>query len=426
MPINTTPLGNGIEGLFLKNDRFSTTLISFNFYMPLDREKVSEYSLLPFIMTTCSQKYPDFSRLNYKLSKLYGATLEASTEKVGDLQVLKIGISTINDKYALDNEPLTEQACDMLLRLIFEPKTENEAFFDEDVEREKRKAIEHIRSEINDKRLYAKKRLMEEMYRNDVYGTPKCGTEMQIKALNGETLYNAWKKMLSQAFIRVNVISSSLPQALFTKISERFEEIERENITDCFSHTPTQHLNRVRRVTERMDIAQGKLALGFSCDMSGDDLNTAPLNVMSDIFGGGPYSRLFSNVREKLSLCYYCSAAPTRIKGNITVNCGIESENAVKAETEILNQLEIVRRGEFTDFEYESSIKNICDSLKSYNDSQGMLDYWYTIKVINKIQFTPEEYGELIAKVSREDVINVAKGVQLHTVYSLLPKEEEE
>jgi predicted Zn-dependent peptidase len=175
-----------------------------------------------------------------------------------------------------------------------------------------------------------------------------------------------------------------------------------------------------------MDIAQGKMALGFSCDMSGDDSVTAPLNVMSDIFGGGPYSRLFTNVREKMSLCYYCSAAPVRIKGNISVNCGIESENAVKAETEILNQLDIMRRGEFSDFEFESSIKSICDSLSSYNDSQTMLDYWYTIRVINKVQFAPEEYAELISKVTREDVINVANGVHLHTVYSLLPKEEEE
>lgn len=91
-------LAEGAEGLFIKTERFNTTLISFNFYLPLNKDTVANYALLPFILTSCSEKYPDFRELNYKLSKLYGARLDASTEKYGDYQLLKMTISVINDK----------------------------------------------------------------------------------------------------------------------------------------------------------------------------------------------------------------------------------------------------------------------------------------------------------------------------------------
>ena len=163
--------------------------------------------------------------------------------------------------------------------------------------------------------------------------------------------------------------------------------------------------------------------MGFSCDMYGDDDLSLPLMVMCDIFGGGPYSRLFSNVREKMSLCYYCSASSVRYKGLLTVDSGVEVKNAQKAQDEILNQLEIIKKGEFSDFEFDSSIKSICDSLNTYNDSQNSLDLWYALKINNQNLYSPEDIAEKIKKITKEDVIYAAKGVKLHTVYKLLPKE---
>ena len=164
--------------------------------------------------------------------------------------------------------------------------------------------------------------------------------------------------------------------------------------------------------------------MGFSSDMCGDDDVSLPLMVMTDIFGGGPYSKLFANVREKMSLCYYCSASSVRGKGLITVDSGVEAENADKAQKEILAQLDAVKNGDFADFEYEASLKSLRDSLNSYNDSQVLLDTWYALKAGNKALYSPEEIGEKISAITREDIINAAKGVKLHTVYKLLPKEE--
>ncbi len=425
MAAKITALSNGAEGVFVKNDRFNTTLVSFNFYVPLSRKTAAEYALLPFVLTTCSKKYPDFSRLNFKLAKLYGANLSASAEKVGDFQLLKIAISVIEDRFSLDGESLCDSALGLLTELVFEPKVENNEFCFEDVEREKRKAIEHIRGDLAQKRIYAKKRLIEEMYKNEAYGTPKCGNEEDVLKITGASLYNAWQTLLATAFLRVNVISQAMPTGLFDKISEKFNGISRQNITDCTKSTPTLPAKTPNTVVETMDIAQGKLCMGFSSKLYGDDEETAALTVMCDIFGGGPYSRLFTNVREKMSLCYYCAASSVKAKGLITVDSGIEKENAEKAQKEILNQLNVIKADKFTDEEFESSIKSITDSFKSYNDSQGLLDAWYSIKIVKDRLLSPEDASALILNVTRDDVVKAANGIKLHTVYKLLPKEKE-
>ena len=417
-------LSDGVEGLFIKNERFNTTSVSFNFYLPLKRETAAAYALLPFIMTTCGEKYPDFSVLNYKLNRLYGAQLDAAAEKLGDYQLLKMRISVINDKYTFESESLIKQACEMLLSLIFEPKAENGAFAADDLAREKRKAIEHIKGEISEKRIYAKNRLIEEMFKGDAYGVPKCGTADDVEAVTGENLYSAWKDLLKKAFIRIQVIGAALPQRLFEDIAERFDGIKRDDITDCKINSAAKEREMPVSVTERMDVKQGKLVMGFSSRMSGDDDVSLPVMIMTDIFGGGPYSRLFSNVREKMSLCYYCSASAVRQKGLITVESGVEKENAEKAEKAIISQLDIVKNGEFSEFEFNSSLKSICDSLNTYNDSQVSLDTWYALKANNSTLYSPEDIAERIKQITREDVVNAANGVKLHTVYRLLPKEE--
>ena len=416
-------LKDGVEGLFVKNERFNTTSISFNFYLPLKKETVAENALLPFILTSCSEKYPSFSALNYKLNKFYGARLDASTEKYGDCQLLRMTVSVIDDRFTFDSDSLVKQASELLLGLIFSPSTQDGAFLSSDVEREKRKAIEHIKGEIAEKRIYAKNRLLSEMFKGTPYGLPKCGTVEDVEKTDGKSLYKAWENMLSSAFVRVQVVGASLPNRFFEDIAEKFQNVKRNNITDCKFCLPAKPTDKPKTVFEKMEVKQGKLVMGFSSEMYGDDDMSLPLMVMCDIFGGGPYSRLFSNVRERMSLCYYCSASSVRYKGLLTVDSGVETANAEKAQNEILNQLEIIKKGEFTDFEFDASVKSICDSLSTYYDSQNSLDLWYALKINNQNLYSPKDIAEKIKKITREDVILAAKGVKLHTVYKLLPKE---
>lgn len=420
---NSISLSNAAQGLFIKTHRFKTTLISYNFYLPLDREKAARFALLPFMLTTCGEDYPDFSKLNFKLNKLYSATLSASAEKTGDYQLLKLSISVLDDKYALDSENLVREAVDLLNSLVFKPRVLNKAFYAEDVEREKRKAIEHIRSEMSEKRAYARKRLIEEMFKDDVFGTPKCGSEAQVAAITPEDLYGAWEEMIKSAYLRVNVISSKLPQGIFEELETKLSLIDRASALPVSVSRKVKPIYAAHRVEEKMDVAQGKLVMGFSAQVGDSDEAAAPFTVMCDIFGGGPYSRLFENVREKLSLCYYCSATGDRRKGFLMVDSGVEFENTKKAELEILRQLEAVKSGKFSDFEFESSKKSIINALNSYGDSQEATDNWYTLRCDGSLPISPGEFASLISLVNKAEVTEAAQGVKLHTIYSLVGKD---
>ena len=416
-------LANGVDGLFVKNNRFNTTLVSFNFYLPLNTKEMAVNALLPYVLTSCSKKYTTFTELNMALNMLYGAGLSTSVSKIGDAQLLKIAISVINDEYSLDGDAIIQKATDLLMELIFEPKIQGTSFFENDVLREKRKAREHILGEINDKRRYARKKLISEMFEGTAYADSAYGNIEDLEKVDGAALYSAWLNVLNSAYVRVQLVGKGLPNGFFEGVSNKFSNYNRTVSNDYRTLIKLEQRERVKRVTEHLDVAQGKLVMGFSSDVWGNDAYA--LTVATDIFGGGTYSGLFANVREKLSLCYYCSASANKNKGYIMVDSGVEFANAKRAEDEILNQLRLVQNGEFEENVFASSKKNILNSLNSSYDSLGALDGWYCSNIFLDDIKSPEEIGKIINDLTLDEVITAAKGIKLNTVFMLLGREGE-
>lgn len=418
-------LGEGVEGLFIEDSRFNTTLVSFNFYMPLRDESYEDFALLPYVLSSCSDEYKTFRALNTELGNLYGATLSGGSVKVMDYQRISLSVSVLNDRFSLGGESVVSRAAELLASLIFAPSLQGEAFCERDVEREKQQMLDRIRGEINNKRGYARSKTLSLMFGSDPFGIPRFGREDRMQKVNGKSLFAAWSEMLRSAYIRINVIGAEMPEGIFSAAGKAFSAISRENITS-FGGFNMPNLTEGGTVCERMDIAQGKLVMGFSLGRVGDEKSSADIAVMSDIFGGGPYSCLFVNVREKLSLCYYCACSAIRSKAIMMVDSGVEAANEPKARAEILNQLEIMKNGGFTAEQFDSSIRNICDTVKSVGDSQEAINTWYASRVFDSSISTPEEFIAAIEAVTPEQVKQAAQAVKLHTVYSLLPKEDKQ
>lgn len=417
-------LGNGADGRFIFSDRFNTTLISFHFYLPLNADTMTEDALLPYLLTSCSNDYKSFTELNTKLLKLYGAELGCSVSKSGDYLHSKITLSVINSSFAFDNEDMIEEAVDLLISLIFNPSVENERFRAEDLEREKRKTIERIESEINNKRSYARTKLIELLFENSPYGRFIYGTSDDVKSITPYSIYKAWKRFLSKSYIQVNAVGKEIPENLFVFVREKLSEIERSEVDTDLLSAPLLPATSVKSTTENMDVTQGKLVMGFSSELYGSLEKALPLMIFSDIFGGGPYSRLFSNVREKLSLCYYCSSAQRRSKGYLIVDSGVEVDNCDEAEKAILNELSEIQKGIVEDFRFDASKKSVIDSIASYYDSANALDMWYSKDIAASSGLKPEDIIERIENVTKDDVVCAAKGIKLHSVYKLMPLKE--
>ncbi len=421
--ITNRPLADGVVGSFIPTKRFKTAKLSVTLELPLSEDTASAYALLPFVLTGCSKKFPTSMLISRELDRLCGAELACECDKLGDSQILRISITSIENRFALNGEDIVDQCADLLLSLIFEPLIDDGGFDSDNFEKERRLMIERIDGEINNKRTYAIRRTEAEMCKNEPSGVARYGSREKHEAMTRSELLCAWETALRTAFVRVGYLAGEENSRIFDRFAEAFSDIER-----CPSpvNVPVvgEAKQTVSEISDKMPVKQGKLVLGFRTPVCGDDRKTFKLLVMSDLFGGGPYSLLFDNVREKMSLCYYCAARSNRRKGILMVDSGVEFANMDKAYTEILNQLDRLRDGDFEESTLAASKLSLCDSFRSIGDSQSITDRWFADRIHFDNPPTPDELAELVSSVTKEDITEMANSLKLDTVYRLLGDEE--
>ena len=174
-----------------------------------------------------------------------------------------------------------------------------------------------------------------------------------------------------------------------------------------------------------MEVTQGKLSMGFVTGIETTDEDFVPLMVANSIFGAGAHSKLFNNVREKLSLCYYASSSLNRFKGIMLVNAGIEFVNFQKAYDEILVQLDAMKNGEISDFEFDAAINALVSGYEASYDDPITLQGIYLGEIIAGTINSPADYIRRIKEVTKDDIIRVINNVELDTVYFLTGKDDE-
>lgn len=288
-------------------------------------------------------------------------------------------------------------------------------------ESEKTNLIDAIRSLINDKRDYADARLLREMCAGEPYGISRLGDERGAEKLHPQKLYAHYGEMIAASQLELIYSGSASRERVEQALQAAFSTLPREEIREIFLAKDHPRREQVHLVEETMDVTQGKLGMGFTCG-SGD---TAALLMGNTLFGGSSNSKLFMNVREKLSLCYFASSVYHRQKGIITVSSGIEFENYQRAYDEIMCQLEAVQRGELEDWEMESARSVLLNAYASMGDSQGKLENFYLGQAATGQAETPEVLAQEVRTVSPQRIFEAMQTVSLDTVYFLKGKETE-
>lgn len=420
--INRTQLCDGVFFSNIFDDRFKTGRISATLMLPLQKETASANALLPYLLCRSCREYPDFTALNQKLSELYGASLYADIHKIGEVQALSLSAVGIDDRYALEEGSVSAELTALLCSALFDPALENGVFRQEDLEQEKRQLIERIDAEYNDKRTYAKMRCEELMCSEEAFGINLYGKREDVERLTASDVTEAWKHALRSARIELTMLGSSDSTKAQEVFQDAFASVKRTNTAVCATQV-VRKAKEVKEYNDTLDVAQAKLVMGFRAGTASPDEQVMAARLMTALYGGTPHSKLFLNVREKMSLCYYCSSRYDRSKGIILVESGVEQQNIEKARKEILHQLEEVQQGHFDDSELEAAKLSAANSFRSIADYLSGLEYWYLCQTLEGTANSPEESAENISKVTREQVIEAAKRVTLDTVYTLTGKE---
>ena len=412
--INRNEIANGVYFTNIKDSRFKTMKISVNIVVPLSVETASENALVGGLLVRSCKKYPDFTVLSKKLSSLYGADLTSSLSKHGESQVIKISVSGLDDRYSLDDVSIAKELSELLCSVIFEPNVKNNAFIESELEQERRQLLDVIDSEFNEKRIYAMGQLIKHMCKDEVFGIKRYGTAEKIKAATAESLCKAWQNLLKTAKFEILYIGDSPADKAKEVFAKAFANIERNVVTSS--------TDVVKNVTEEMELSQSKLVMGFRTQISAGDEEAVAERLMCAVLGGTASSKLFNNVREKQSLCYYCSSSYDSIKGIMYINSGVEGENLEKAEKAILKEIEDMKNGEITDFEIEATKLAVVNSFKSSSDSVSGIENWYTGRIFNGDLETVEEVSAEVNAVTKEQIVNAANKLLLDTVYVLKNK----
>ena len=410
-------LGDGVWFSDVRDSRFKTMKISANLIVPLSAENAAANALICGVLSRSCKAYPDFTALSKKLSFLYGAELNASVRKAGDNQVLTLSASGLDDRYTLDGESVARELSLLLCGVIFEPNLQGDAFVPGEVEQERRQLLDLIDSECNDKRIYANAQLVSRMCAGEVFGMKRYGTAETIRAATPQSLYAAWRQLLKTAVFEIMYIGDSAPDRAVEVFRQAFEGIGRAPVT-----AQTEVIRAAaqpQHFTEEMDVVQSKLVMGFRAGTALPDREIYATMLMCAILGGTANSKLFCNVREKQSLCYYCGSRYDKMKGIVFIDSGVEGENIEKLEAGVLHEIEDMKNGVITDFEIEATKMAVINAYHTSDDTVSGIESWYAAQLFDDSWKSIEEMAALINGVTREEIVAAANRLTLDTVYVL-------
>ena len=384
----------------------------------MSEEKAALNALLPFVLKRGCRRLPSMTEIEKEFDMLYGTEIQASVGKIGDVQFFGFTAHPLCDSYAEGNK-ISNSVLSLMSELLYDPYlNDNGELSAECIEIEKRVLSDKVKETINNKAKYSLQRCFEEMGKNDPSSIPATGSIEQISAITSKSLTNALKTALEQYRIEIWCAGSFDNEELADTCRKLFVNSSRKQ-TQSYSSCRISDAIQVQRITEEQPVKQGKLCVGFTTDIRPDDADAPILNLFLEVFSNSPVSKLFSNVREKMSLCYYCSAISNTLKGTMIVASGIENEKAETTEKAILNELESCVNAQITDEELNAAKMAILTSSKSIYDDYGSLISWYFSQLLKNHSYSPEEYAALAVKASKEDIARVASSFKLHTVYLL-------
>ncbi len=418
--IKTEIIGEGISLNLAPARQFKTNRISVFFYVPVKRENVTKISLLRQVLKRGSENYPTLTALAEKLEDLYGANLSGGIRKKGDGELFYFTVEYIADRFVGEN--ITREAAQLLNEVVFNPLIIDGGFSADYLAQEKNNLKNYIEGIINDKREYAQLKCLEEMFKGEAYGIFEYGYIEDFDGITPQSLYEFYKEIIESARVEIFVNGTFDDEAVSAEIKSIFKLSDRK--CQGIETEIAKKREEVKTITEEMEVTQSKLCLGLTCNIKYSDPDYYALVLYNCIFGGSPVSKLFNNVRERLSLAYFVFSRVDKMKSFMLISSGIETENYNKAYGEIMAQMDNMNRGKITAEEFDAGKKYLKNSFNSMKDSISAMEDFYMSQIICKTDETLESIIEKINNVTMEEVIRVGKKISLDTIYFLKGREE--
>ncbi len=402
------------------NEKFKFNTIMVNLVVKLDEKNAASNAVLASVLRQSSNKYKTNIELGNKLRSLYGADFFCDVKKAGNRQIIVFGIEVLDDNFALEKEELLKEAINVLFEAIFNPKLEDKKFTKEAVEIEKKDLIELVKSTYSDKKQHAFKEAIKVLFEGDVFAVDKFSSLKMLEKVEEKGLYESYIKLLKEAEVLISFVGYEEKTVYLEEIFKVFSNFKKEGF--CGIARKEQFVFKGFKEKQEIDnLTQAKLVVAFSKkereNMSVDD--EIAIDVMNYVFGGTATSLLFTNVREKESLCYYCRSIYNEYYGVIFVESGVEMKNVEKAYNAILCEFEKIKKGEFSEEDIEKVKSTVEGVYRSVFDSENKVHSYVLNCFLKDVFLLPEEKFKKIQNITKTDIINVANKFTVSLKYVL-------
>ena len=413
----------------LQTNKFKTGCLSVNFLTPLRRETASLNALVPAVLCRGTATLPDMAAISARLDSLYGARIKPLVRKKGEVQAIGLYADFADEAFLPAGTDILEEMISLVGEMLLRPRTHGGLLLREYVESERDQLLEQIRGRVNDKRSYSVRRLYELMCSMEDYSTDKLGSETEAESVTPHELTRHYQQLVASSPMEIFYCGSADPARVKAALLNAFASLPRAVDEDLDVGTDIR-MNALeeqpRHFEEELQVTQGKLAIGFRLGECMLEPDPAAIRVFNALYGGSVTSKLFMNVREKLSLCYFASSWADLHKGLLTVSSGIEFDKYDAALAEIFAQLEAVKSGDFTLDELEAARRSVSGDFRTVSDSAAALENFYLDQALIGPDCTPDELAALAEEVTAQDVSAIAQGVECDAIYFLRGKKEGE
>ena len=428
--IKRISISRSVKLTALPSEKFKISYLSVYFSRPLCEKEAPFNALLPEVLTRSCEKYPTMLSLSSALQSLYGATVDSVNTLMGENHIFGLQAAFPENRYAFDGTDILSEVISIISEMLLNPLLDKNGGFDESVvESEKAKLCGRIRAIINNPATYAARRCEEIMCADERYSISPSGTLDSVSSVSAQELYRYYLALAGSTEVNIYYSGSADTDILEEKFRAIFKNFDTPTNLEFLSEVRRSAPEKLKTVIEEQSVSQGKLVIGLRSGFCLSDKDYYLLPIVNSLLGSSPTSKLFMNVREKMSLCYYCSSRPNALKGTMLVSSGIEVENFEKARDAVFAQIDALKNGDISDFELASAKKSLVNAYKELSDSPAGLIAWYLTRSFAGRSDSPDDVIRQVVSATKEDIIASAKRLSPDTVYflkgSLTPPNED-
>ena len=410
---------NGYRLHLIKSNNFKTISFKIVFWNELKKEDLAYRNMLVNNLLFSSHKYNTNRKIAIRKEELYSADIYGKTYRKGTQIVTEICLSSIEDKFA--EEGNFRESLEFLFDCINNPNINNGAFDETSFNITKDNITNSIKSEKENPNFEAYQKYKELIGKDKVFVGSILGTLEEVENITPSSLYEYYKTFFDDNHIDIYVLGNIEEKDILDIDKYLKFGSNRINYTSTYANYEKDYSEK----EEDSKFNQSKLFMGGSIKSLTEHEKKYESIIYNIILGNSPTSKLFQNIREKMSYAYTISSSINRLDGMFVISAGISSKNYERIKNEVMNQIKEMKQGFFNDKDINDAKEVILSIIEEINDNP-----WSIIDHYNNYLYfgadTIENQIQEINKIQKDDIVNVANKINIDTVFLLKEDEYEE